>query len=140
LDETVLPERAERVLRAARVVLAGAGRDQQPERVAVGVHEPHPGERGRGPQTEGHAATLPSTSSTRSTSQSCPRASAASGSPGRTASTYSWPAATASCSSRARQISRSCRLILLRTTLEPAAFGTASPSRGSPGSSARANQ
>ena len=39
---------------------------------------------------------------------------------------------TVSASSFARQISRSLRLIRLRTTALPAAFGTASPRRGSP--------
>ena len=39
-DEPVLAEGVDRVLRAARVVLAGAGRRQQPERVAPRLHEP----------------------------------------------------------------------------------------------------
>ena len=44
------------------------------------------------------------------------------------------------CRAARRQSSRSCRLILFRATALPAAFGTARPSRGSPGSSSRSNQ
>ena len=78
-DEPELPERVERVLRAARVVLARARRRQQAERVPPGVDEAD--------AEPPHACTLPSTSRTCSTSQSWPRVATASARPGRAART-----------------------------------------------------
>src|SRR5205823_11817671 len=117
LHEPVLVHRVERVLRAGRVVLAARRREERRSEV--------PPE----PDDELHAATFESTSSTRSPSQSNPCASAASASPGRATSTKS--EFVGNRSRRARQISRSCRLIRLRTTAPPTFFGIAIPSRGS---------
>ena len=79
LEEAVDPERVERVLRARRVVLARAGRRQQPKGVAPELNESDPDVL--------HAAALPSTSVTCSTSHWWPRVSAGSATPERAAST-----------------------------------------------------
>src|SRR5215217_5403407 len=72
-EESIGPERVERVLRAARVVLAGAGEDWA-EGPAPGIDDSH--------RRVPHVARL-RTSSIRSPSQSSPRESAASGRPAR---------------------------------------------------------
>src|SRR5262245_35918866 len=133
--EPVLTQRVDRVLRAGRVVLAAAGKEDA-ERVPVHVDEPD-AEVGGQAGDDRHAAALPSTSSTRSPSHSKPFASVPSTSPGRTISTKS--CAGGSDSSRERQTSRSWRLIFVRTTAWPVPLGTAIPSRGSSPSS-RGNQ
>src|SRR5207237_2523745 len=75
--EAVLTQGVRSVLRARRVVLAGrrAGDAGPVEERPVDEAQPT------------HAAAFPNTSSTRSTSHSWPRDSAASGRPGRTTST-----------------------------------------------------
>src|SRR5262245_4137845 len=78
-EETVAAKRADRILRAARVVLARAGRRQQAEGPAPRVDEPDP--------QVPHVAAFPSTSATCSTSQACPRLSAGSARPWRATST-----------------------------------------------------
>src|SRR5437762_14371942 len=75
LQDPVLAQSVERVLRAGRVVLAAVPQ-QRADRPAVDVDETH--------REVLHAAAFPSTSSTRSPSHSAPRSSAASARPGRT--------------------------------------------------------
>src|SRR5207237_7635625 len=84
-EEPVMPHRIERVLRAARVVLAAAA-PEHAQRPAVGIDQPESRVGGRA-QGVPHADAFPRISSTRSLSQSKPRVSAASASPGRTPST-----------------------------------------------------
>ena len=78
-----------------------------------------------------HAAAFPSTSSTRASSHVV--AVRLGGL--RQAAAHDEHVVVRDCGSpsrRSRTISRSCRLILFRTTAFPTAFGTAKPSRGSP--------
>ena len=74
------------------------------------------------------AFVIASTSSTRSPSQSKPFAATASA--GRGARSARSRCRSGTRSSRARQTSRSCRLILLRSTAPPTARGTEKPKRG----------
>src|SRR4029450_8773774 len=80
--EPVEAKRIDRVLRAARVVLAGAGGREQAECVPPRVDETGPGGAGDPP-----AAAWPSTSRPCSTSHTWPWACAASARPGRATST-----------------------------------------------------
>src|SRR4026209_492880 len=77
--EAELAERVERVLRAARVVLAGPVRRQQTESPAPRVHETD--------SQELHERAFSSTPAPSVTSQSFPRTSAGSARPGRAART-----------------------------------------------------
>ena len=79
----LLADRERGVLRAGRVVLARVRRQKRRDEQLI---EPD-GEDRRGTNGRAHAAALPSTSSTRFSSQSKPFTSAASGSPWRTTST-----------------------------------------------------
>src|SRR5262249_59327316 len=75
LEETELAKGVDGVLRAARVVLARAGRSEQPERVPPRVDEPDP--------CMPHEPAFSRTASISATSQSFPRVSAGSATPGR---------------------------------------------------------
>src|SRR5262245_62073001 len=77
LEDAVLADRVHRVLRAARVVLAAHGEERRDQQLV----QPDREDRER-PHAALPIAALPSTSSTRSPSQSKPFASIASGSPG----------------------------------------------------------
>src|SRR3954465_3177201 len=74
-DQAALAQRVDRVLRAARVVLARVRRREQPERPAPRVDQAD--------ADVPHAAAFASTSSTRARSHSEPRDSTAPGRPGR---------------------------------------------------------
>src|SRR5262245_1918437 len=79
-DEPELPESVDRVLRAARVVLARARRRQEPEGPAPCLNQPDP-------DVLHDRAAFSRTSVISPTSHSLPRASAGSASPGRAART-----------------------------------------------------
>ena len=119
-------ERVERVLRAARVVLAGAGGRQQAERVAPGVDEADADVLRRGTSLPPPSRAPRSRARRARRGRACPPARR-----DRVARRGRSRARDARGPRARAHVSRSCRLTRLRTTAFPTDFGTARPSRGS---------
>ena len=141
LHEAVLAQRLRSRTPSSSGGTCRCRRDEQAERPAVDVDEPDPERARRAARASAalmpppsRAPRRPARRATRGRAPRPPRAARAARR-ARSRSRRDTPP-----SSLARQISRSWRLIRLRTTLEPAAFGTASRAAARPARSSRANQ